>query len=253
MQKNRLSKITIYGSIITFLLSGCCVTKMISDSNNVEPVEIYSIDIEDDNGSIEDNSVVSESKPVQTDEIIKKESELIDEMNTIETDISNTIEDNISNGLAVTKEKFILLVDFVFYDGKINDITFSELSEAGKEKVLQTITNIDNVVINYYPNYKEDILNLTEESANTFMNTINEGKDNVENFAKENVSENTLNNIKDYSEKFNNTIDSIMENEKVNDTYNTVKEKGTEVFDYAKEKGNQAVDALDDWYQNFKR
>lgn len=59
------------------------------------------------------------------------------------------------------KEKFITIVDFLFYGGEINGYTFSEISTKTKLKVLQIALSIDAKIDSYFPGYKETITSTT--------------------------------------------------------------------------------------------
>ncbi len=58
---------------------------------------------------------------------------------------------------ASIKEKFVLLIDFIFYDGKIKGKTFSELSDKAKAKIIYYTLLVDSKIDNKWPNYKQNI------------------------------------------------------------------------------------------------
>lgn len=66
-----------------------------------------------------------------------------------------------SNDVENIKEKgkyiFTTLVDFIFYDGTICGIKYDELSDGVKEQLFSDLCDIDSIVNNYVPNYKEDL------------------------------------------------------------------------------------------------
>lgn len=55
------------------------------------------------------------------------------------------------------KEKFILVVDFIFYDGEIKGYKFDELTNTAKAKVVFYALKIDSKINDLWPNYKEII------------------------------------------------------------------------------------------------
>lgn len=81
-----------------------------------------------------------------------KEEEIIAYAKTTYTNIKEekSLKENI-------KEKFITLVDFIFYDKEIKGITFKELSDDAKEKVLYYVIKADHYIESKLPNYKETI------------------------------------------------------------------------------------------------
>ena len=93
-----------------------------------------------------DNQSTQPIPPVTTEE------QLITYLNNFSSEIDNStdLKTNI-------KEKFITIVDFLFYDGKIGNKTFAELSNSTKLKVLELALTIDQKIENKFPGYKESI------------------------------------------------------------------------------------------------
>lgn len=57
------------------------------------------------------------------------------------------------------KAKFVTCIDFLFYDKEINGITFKELTNKTKLKILEIAMSIDSKIDSKFPNYKEEINN----------------------------------------------------------------------------------------------
>lgn len=57
------------------------------------------------------------------------------------------------------KASFIKIVDFIFYDGEIKGVTWNEISNKAKAKVVYYALIIDNKIDNKWPNYKENTSN----------------------------------------------------------------------------------------------
>lgn len=55
------------------------------------------------------------------------------------------------------KEHFVTIVDFLFYNGTINEKSFKDLSYSAKLKVLKLAFSIDQKIEKYFPEYKEEI------------------------------------------------------------------------------------------------
>lgn len=72
---------------------------------------------------------------------------------------SNYYSDVKSNKINLdgAKEKFILLVDFIFYDGEIKGKKFKELTSSAKAKVIYYTLLIDAGIDSKWPNYKDNI------------------------------------------------------------------------------------------------
>lgn len=60
--------------------------------------------------------------------------------------------------LKTTGKNYVVTgIDFIFYDQPINGVYFSELSASAKRNVMVALINIDSAIMEYYPNYKEEI------------------------------------------------------------------------------------------------
>lgn len=64
---------------------------------------------------------------------------------------------------ASIKSKFVTLVDFIFYDGKIKGKTFKELSDKAKAKVIYYTLLMDSKIDSKWPDYKQTIKNKTND------------------------------------------------------------------------------------------
>ena len=211
---------------ILVLLTGCEATK----KEKAKPVtENKSEEV----SLIEVNNDASEEA---TDE------DVVNYVSTIENEIENinyteSKKETIKEKL---KENFIILTDFIFYDGTIKGKTFNELTTSAKEEILELYEKIDNKIESIYPNYKEEI-------KDTSTKVYSKAKSMV-------IS------LKDYLKK--SYIDSVGEDtyqkemEIIKDTKDKVKEKTEPVIDTAKEKTTETYektkDKLNTWYQGIK-
>ena len=211
---------------ILVLLTGCEATK----KEKAKPVtENKSEEV----SLIEVNNHASEEA---TDE------DVVNYVSTIENEIENMnyTESNKETIKEKLKENFIILTDFIFYDGTIKGKTFNELTTSAKEEILELYEKIDNKIESIYPNYKEEI-------KDTSTKVYSKAKSMV-------IS------LKDYLKK--SYIDSVGEDtyqkemEIIKDTKDKVKEKTEPVIDTAKEKTKETYektkDKLNTWYQGIK-
>ena len=96
-----------------------------------------------------------EEVPKKNNETIKNEitkPSLSNKDNTIINEMNNTLncidaESSSSNFSDKAKATFITIVDFLFYDGTIKEITFNELTDEGKQKVLEIIRTLERQLI----------------------------------------------------------------------------------------------------------
>lgn len=163
-----------------------------------------------------------------------KDNLVIDELNSTMNKISTQ-----KSGTSFTesaKSTFITLVDFIFYDGTIKGVTFNELTDAGKQKVLELANKIDNTLEQKSPGYKDKISDTTGKIFNEASKIIKDNATNMDNFAKESLGE----------ENYQALIESA----------NALKEKGKDAINFIQDNGsdilNTTKDKLDEWYKNFK-
>lgn len=151
----------------------------------------------------------------------------------------NEINNSSSNDKSFSdsaKATFINIVDFIFYDGKINGVTFDELTDKGKQEVLKIAQKIDEAIEEKIPGYKETISEKASNAFNKASELIKKGANNFSNFLKEKLGE----------EDYNAIIKS--KDELVYYTKNAVSfigDVGSSLF-------NSAKDKLNSWYQDFK-
>lgn len=151
----------------------------------------------------------------------------------------NEINNSSSNDKSFSdsaKATFINIVDFIFYDGKINGVTFDELTDKGKQEVLKIAQKIDGAIEEKIPGYKETISAKASNAFNKASELIKNGANNFSNFLKEKLGE----------EDYNAIIKS--KDELVYYTKNAVSfigDVGSSLF-------NSAKDKLNSWYQDFK-
>lgn len=134
------------------------------------------------------------------------------------------------------KGVFVSIVDFLFYDGEINGVTFDELTDSGKQKVLEIASKVDNAIESKIPGYKETISDTASSAFNKASEVIRSGANNLNNFAREKLGE----------ENYQSIIDA--KDELVYYTKNAINflgDVGGKVF-------NSVKDKLDSWYQDFK-
>ena len=69
------------------------------------------------------------------------------------------------------------LIDFIFYGGEMNGMTFDELKDDAKQKVYEELQKVDSFIMEYIPDYKERLgekYNLVKNFANTKLEEAKE-------------------------------------------------------------------------------
>ena len=158
--------------------------------------------------------------------------------NDIEKEVDTILNsENVSNAKDKVKGTFITIVDFIFYDSEINGVTFDELTDSGKQKVLEIANKIDNKIENKFPNYKDTISDTTKKAFNKASELIKKGANNLSEFSKEKLGEENYNAIINAKDEM---IDYTKE------AIEIIGEVGSNVFNSGKE-------YIKNWYENLKR
>lgn len=199
---------------------------------------------QNDSDSKENTNEIKEEVPKQNNDAIKnevikpslsiKDNTVINEMNDTLNSINK--ESSSSNFSDKAKATFISIVDFLFYDGTIKGVTFNELTDEGKQKVLELANKIDVKLEEKVPGYKEKIYSTTSNAYNKASEIIKKGAISLNNFAKEKLGDENYNSIIDAK-------DELVKYSK--NALNLVGNTGSKIFSSTKDK-------LNDWYQNFK-
>lgn len=199
------------------------------EDNNKEEIKINSKPNDNENKDISNNK-----DTIKNDNYNEKDNIVIDELNnTLKNIEESTQDENFKDKASST---FISIVDFLFYDGTIKGISFDELTEKGKEKVLEISSKIDVKLEEKCPGYKEKISNSTSKAYQKASKIIKKGAKNINDFAKSALGD----------ENYQAIIDAKDELAKYSkEALNYVTGAGSKVFNNTKEK-------LNEWYQNFK-
>ena len=199
---------------------------------------------QNDSDSKENTNEIKEEVPKQNNETIKNEvtkPSLSNKDNTVINEMNNTLnsinkESSSSNFSDKAKATFISIVDFLFYDGTIKGVTFNELTDDGKQKVLEIANKIDVKLEEKVPGYNEKISSTTSNAYNKASEIIKNGASSLNSFAKEKLGDENYNSIIDAK-------DELVKYSK--NALNLVGSAGSKLFSSTKDK-------LNEWYQNFK-
>lgn len=222
---------------IALLLIGCLIGITYANKKNEEVKE--EIKEKEDNNKEEIKIDIklndNENKDaIKNDNYNEKDNIVIDELNnTLKNIEESTQDENFKDKASST---FISIVDFLFYDGTIKGISFDELTEKGKEKVLEISSKIDVKLEEKCPGYKEKISNSTSKAYQKASEIIKKGAKNINDFAKNALGDENYQAIIDAK-------DELVKYSK--ESLNYVTGAGSKVFNNTKEK-------LNEWYQNFK-
>lgn len=222
---------------IALLLTGCLIKITYANKKNEEVKEAIKEKEDNNKEEIKIDRKLNDNEnkdAIKNDNYNEKDNIVIDELNnTLKNIEESTQDENFKDKASST---FISIVDFLFYDGTIKGISFDELTEKGKEKVLEISSKIDVKLEEKCPGYKEKISNSTSKAYQKASKIIKKGAKNVNDFAKNALGDDNYQAIIDAK-------DELVKYSK--ESLNYVTGAGSKVFNNTKEK-------LNEWYQNFK-
>ncbi len=222
---------------IALLLIGCLIGITYANKKNEEVKEEIKEKEDNNKEEIKIDRKLNDNenkKTIKNDNYNEKDNIVIDELNNTLNNIEKSTQDE--NFKDKASSTFISIVDFLFYDGTIKGISFDELTEKGKEKVLEIASKIDVKLEEKCPGYKEKISNNTSKAYQKASEIIKKGAKNINDFAKSALGD----------ENYQAIIDAKDELAKYSkEALNFVTGAGSKVF-------NETKDKLNEWYQNFK-
>ena len=212
--------------------------QVISDNSSSENNSINIISNDDSTSSKNTQSNNSTTNNTNTSETITYSSNDEVVINSFESSLTkiNNGDGSDSSFADSAKGVFVSIVDFLFYNGEINGVTFDELTDSGKQKVLEIASKVDSAIESKIPGYKETISDTASKAFNKASEIIKSGANSLNNFAREKLGE----------ENYQSIIDA--KDELVYYTKNAINflgDVGGKVF-------NSVKDKLDSWYQDFK-
>lgn len=222
---------------IALLLTGCLIGITYANNKNEEVKEEIKEKEDNNKEEIKIDRKLNDNEnkdAIKNDNYNEKDNIVIDELNNTLNNIEESTQDE--NFKDKASSTFISIVDFLFYDGTIKGISFDELTEKGKEKVLEISSKIDVKLEEKCPGYKEKISNSTSKAYQKASKIIKKGAKNINDFAKNALGDENYQAIIDAK-------DELVKYSK--ESLNYVTGAGSKVFNNTKEK-------LNEWYQNFK-
>lgn len=181
----------------------------------------------------------------EDNEIINSEEEFVKSMEKVENDIESDITNSINseeqeNSL---KSAFITLTDFIFYDGEIKGVKFSDLTDTCKEKILSIYERIDQKIESKYPGYKDSIHDTSIKTYSNIKEKVIDLKDKILSQYQEKVGD----------ENYQNTMDDFQEDKKrIEEVYDEYKPYIEEGKSKAKDTYSKVKDKVSSWYREYK-
>ncbi len=183
-----------------------------------------------------EEKVEEEEEKIEEEKLSTKDIIVINELETIENKTVDLLKENKTSTASKAKGIFITLVDFCFFDGKINDITFKDLTAKGQEKVLQIVNKIDMLIESKFPLYKEKITTKTKQAFTKASELIKKGANNINEFSQEKLGDDN------YQAMIEEKDELVLYTK---NAWSLVKNFSSSIWQSTKEK-------LTTWYEKFK-
>lgn len=176
------------------------------------------------------------------EEVIETDEEFVTYINNVEQEVTAIAEKKevTAEDQKVLENTFITLTDFIFYDGEINGVTFDELTDSAKEKVLDLYDKIDTKIESVFPNYKENIASTSKDVYANIKKEITELKDKIKDKYIDKHGQENYDNLENAYNESKETLKDSAKN-----TYETLKDVSTEFYENTKNKA-------ENWYKNYK-
>ena len=176
------------------------------------------------------------------EEVIETDEEFVTYINNVEQEVTAIAEKEeiTAEDQKVLENTFITLTDFIFYDGEINGVTFDELTDSAKEKVLDLYDKIDTKIESVFPNYKENIASTSKDVYANIKKEITELKDKIKDKYIDKHGQENYDNLENAYNESKETLKDSAKN-----TYETLKDVSTEFYENTKNKA-------ENWYKNYK-
>ena len=142
---------------IFFRKSSSDIPKLeINENSNIDDSQEDNRENNNEENTIEDNSSDNNRNGKVNDDSNYTEEDVVNYFDSNYNEVNNSTWDKVKDK---SKEYFITIVDFIFYEKEIKGHTFNDLSSTAKLKVISIALKLDSKIEEKIPNYKETISN----------------------------------------------------------------------------------------------
>lgn len=167
------------------------------------------------------------------DIVVEKEEEIVSYFENLENEVDDYInENNFDEVKDKAKNIAITGIDFLFYEKEINGITFEELTDETKNKIINIVVSIDNKIENRIPGYKDTVKDKFGKSYGYVTDKLHQGLEYVDDKLEDK-----------YGEKYDNV------KEKTLGIKDEVKDTVSDVWQEVKDKTSSGWSKLKDRYE----
>ena len=162
----------IFGIALASTLIGCQTTK--TENNETQNNET----IQNTDSTTNEINEYLESQMQKDTQAEAAISMMLDGANALKESASESANsEEVQSELSKSIDNFKVLSDFIFNGGEIDGVTFSELSDEGKENAKNALNSLDNTINELVPNYKERFKEWFTDSAAKGLDALDSLKD----------------------------------------------------------------------------
>lgn len=216
---------------LTIVLSGCQLkeeNQINNIPNNSSQTQIETT-IQEEPTYTEETTTTEEPTTTEEYAYVEEENTVVEEQLTEFTFFEDAKQELItyieSEEFQQLKEKgkyyITTAIDFIFYDQPINGIYFDQMTEELKKDIIRDVKALDEAIMAYYPDYKEDVSSKYQIAADFI------------------------------SEKYVDVMDAIKEY-LGEENYNAVGEIKDQIKEDVSEKAEEGLEYIKDLYSNWK-
>lgn len=198
MRKINLKSIAVI-TALTLTLTGCQSKdnkKETQAINEVEHQYVEEVEIEE---QVENNNetIPSTTETIPNKSFNQNESVEFTYFKDAKEEIKTYIESDDFKSLKEKGKYYVVTgIDFIFFDEPINGIYFKDLKEELKTDIIRDVKQLDEAIMAYYPDYKEDCSSKYQVAAQFVSETYLDVLDKIKEYLGE-ENYNALGDIKD--------------------------------------------------------
>ena len=168
----------VFGMAVASTLIGCQATntqKQTTDTQTTETSQDAQTNTDSNYNDVKDYLQTKQEKDTEAEAAISIMLDGAEKLKDSASDAANSEE--VKQQLSHAMDNFKVLSDFIFNGGEIDGVTFSELSDEGKENAKNALNSLDNTLNELIPNYKERFKEWFTDNAAKGLDALDSLKD----------------------------------------------------------------------------
>lgn len=168
----------VFGMAVASTLIGCQATNtqnQTTDTQTTETSQDAQTNTDSNYNDVKDYLQTQQEKDTEAEAAISIMLDGAEKLKDSASDAANSEE--VKQQLSHAMDNFKVLSDFIFNGGEIDGVTFSELSDEGKENAKNALNSLDNTLNELIPNYKERFKEWFTDNAAKGLDALDSLKD----------------------------------------------------------------------------